>query len=220
MIVLAASACSPSLPAQSPTPPPDTSTPDLGRTATAQVMTAIAGFSATPSYTPTVTQTPYPTITPIPSPTSLQSSTPAPLSTLGDGSAGGTPGTPGTPGTSGPPPTVPYACTLVSKLPTDWSILKPGDTFSASWKIKNSGMNTWKFGHVVLIFISGNKLQRNKNKTVYDIPADVLPGTSTTLVLDMLAPNKPSNYISSWGLQFTNTKAVFCDFSVRITVAK
>ncbi len=192
-------------------------TPDLGLTATAEQLTAIAAYTPTVSATPTITRTPYPTITPIPSSTVAQSSTPLPQPSAGNGTdTGGTPGTPGTPIDT---PSVPFACIVTSKSPSDWTVMKQGNSFDGSWQITNSGLDTWKSGEVVLTYLSGNKFQEHKDRNVYNIPADVLPGASTTLIVSMIAPTKPSNYSTTWGLLYTSTKTVFCTFSLRITIS-
>ena len=211
-MVLATSACSPELPAPSPTPLPPTSTPNLALTAQARTMTAVAAFSPTPSKTPTVTKTQYPTITPIPSSTPIQSITPTPALTSANGTD--------VSGTPQDTPSADYACKVTFKFPSDWSILKSGDWFDGNWKIKNTGLNTWKFGKVMLTFVNGNKFQEHKDNTTFNIPSDVRPGEDTSLLVDMIAPTKPDNYASNWGLLLTSTKTVFCNFSLRITVQR
>jgi len=214
-LVLAASACSPTLPAQTVTPLPEPATPNVAQTATAQRMTVIAGFSPTASTTPSVTPTAYPTITPFPSQTPAQSATPNPQPTTEGGTEAGQ--ATETPAVTDAPATEPFACQVVSKSPTDWTVMKQGNPFDGSWQIKNTGLNTWNVGKVVLMYLSGNKFQKNKDRTIYNLASDVFPKGSTTLAVDMIAPSRPDKYTSTWGLVYLNPKKIFCDLTIRIT---
>lgn len=209
--VLAISACSPVL----PTPPasePPSSTPNLIMTGLVQTLTAAPTFTSTASKTPTITRTPFPSITPIPSFSPIPSLTAVP-SPAAIGS--------GTPTTPEATPAGDYACEITSKSPDNWKVFPPRHDFDGNWKIKNTGSKFWRAGGAVVVtYIDGAKLQKNKSMKSFNLSNDVKPGDSMTVIIDMVAPSIEGAYTSNWGLMINSTKVVFCKLITRITVTK
>lgn len=102
----------------------------------------------------------------------------------------------------------------------DGTKLNPGESFVKTWRLKNSGSCTWTTSYRV-VFESGNALGAPAS---LNLPADVAPGATADISVQMKAPDSPKDYESNWKLQnpsgtifgtgSTGTKA----FWVHITV--
>lgn len=165
---LALSACGAS------TPEP---TPTLGVEAiqTSAISTFAAGLTQTaiamPTDTPTSTSTP--TNTPTPTPTR---------------------GTPFAPG-GGTIPTV--SCYSLSYLNDvtipDNTPMVPGQTFTKTWRVKNTGNCTWDVGFK-LVFTGGDAM----GGAALVLSNSVSPGAETELSIAMTAPNKTGTVRGNW----------------------
>ncbi len=71
--------------------------------------------------------------------------------------------------------------------------LSPGETFTKTWQIKNTGSCTWNRSYQ-LTFIGGELFGSDTRK----IRAEVGPGGTIDLSLDMTAPGSAGTYNSSW----------------------
>ncbi len=78
----------------------------------------------------------------------------------------------------------------------DGSLLKPGEKFTKTWKIKNTGSCTWVDGYY-LIYGYGEKL----GGATVAIPGGVAPETEIEVSIDLTAPSKTGNYFSWWRLK-------------------
>ncbi|GAB4399070.1 MAG: hypothetical protein OHK0031_18440 [Anaerolineales bacterium] len=108
----------------------------------------------------------------------------------------------------------PYACTLISQSPKDWTKFKPRRIFDAKWTVRNTGTSGWKTTGTDLVYLGGAKMQTHGD--IFDLPKSVAPQGKITLIVDMNAPKQPGYYTSYWGL--ANSNKVFCKFYVIISV--
>jgi hypothetical protein len=76
---------------------------------------------------------------------------------------------------------------------TDGTVMKPGQAFRKTWRIRNSGQTEWGTGYT-LAFFSGDKMGA----------ADSVPlpltkvGQETNVSVDLIAPNTPGLIRSTW----------------------
>jgi hypothetical protein len=78
----------------------------------------------------------------------------------------------------------------------DGTVMAPGESFSKTWRLENVGSCTWTRFYAV-VFFSGNSL--NAHQTNY-LPAEVEPGETIDLTVDMEAPMEAGEYQSNWML--------------------
>lgn len=91
---------------------------------------------------------------------------------------------------------VPDAAFVADVSIPDDTGLAPGDAFTKTWRILNSGTCDWIEGYK-LVFLAGDMLGT-------DGPVSVLPtavGNTVDIPVDMVAPMKPGTYTSLWQLQ-------------------
>jgi len=177
--------------------------------------TQTAVFAPTSTFTPTTTPTPSntPTETPLPTNTiifRLATFTPVKVATstkkvvpTSTGSGGGGGGGGGTT----------YACSVISVTPANKTKFSPNDTFTAQWKVKNTGNVTWDHNSVDYLYISGAALQ---TQALYDLPSDVAVNASITLPASMQAPASTGTYSTTWNLRSGADK--FCTMTLTIIV--
>lgn len=186
-----------------------TSAPGSIDTIVAQTAAAAASQTAalipptlTPSITPLPSQTP--SITPtatasfvfrLPTTTKVKTATVPPSS----GSSGGS--------------TAGFKCSLVSRTPDNGAVFNPGQSFTESWKIKNTGSEKWPSSTVDFIFVSGENMS---SITGLDLPTTVNPGGTVTLSVNMTAPTTTGTHKTTWSLRAG--KSQFCSVSLSITV--
>ena len=79
----------------------------------------------------------------------------------------------------------------------DGSDFNPGDEFNKVWKLRNSGTNTWtpQYG---LAFFTGEQMS---GPNVVPITANVPPGETTDIAVDMVAPETSGNYLGYWKMR-------------------
>ena len=136
----------------------------------------------------TQTATPEPSATPSPTATPTLAAT-TPVGTT-------------TPATSTATATVNTACDQASPgNPIDITIpddteMAPGQAFSKTWRLVNSGTCTWTSSYA-LQFFSGELMGA---PTRVPLNASVAPGSSVDLTVDMIAPTTPGTYQSNWKL--------------------
>ncbi len=100
-------------------------------------------------------------------------------------------------------PRPPAPCDLVAPgLPIDVSIqdgtqLSPGTAFSKTWRLVNAGNCAWTRDYAIVWF-SGQQLGI---LGAQNLPAEVGPGQSIDLTVDMVAPEAPGVYQSNWKLK-------------------
>ncbi len=84
----------------------------------------------------------------------------------------------------------------------DGTVFAPGATFKKTWRLKNVGTCTWTTAYS-LVFVSGEKMG---NTASVALPANVAPGQSVDVSVDMTAPAAAGKYRGNW--QFKNAGGV------------
>ena len=126
---------------------------------------------AAATYTPLPTFTPLPTYTPYPSHPSRPKPRPSP-----------------------------YPCNqaqFISETVKDNTEFDPGESFTKSWRLKNTGTCTWNPDYR-LAFYSGDRMDGPKYQ---DLNEYVEPGETIDLLIDLKAPEDAGNYTGYWKLQ-------------------
>ncbi len=141
--------------------------------------------------TPSVTPSPFPTATFAPTSTPNQAMTATSTEVAG--------------GTATPPSSTLEASTenkaeWVSQSIPDKSVFAPGETFSMTWRLKNTGTSTWAANYI-LRFYSGDPLGSPKEVL---LNREVPPGATVDITLQMKAPTKPGTYTSVWVMSTTD----------------
>jgi len=84
----------------------------------------------------------------------------------------------------------------------DGTVMNPGESFSKTWRLENTGSCTWTRQYAVTFF-SGNSLDAFQTNTLAE---PVEPGEQIDVTVDMEAPMDPGVYQSNWML--TNEEGV------------
>ena len=109
------------------------------------------------------------------------------------------------------------SCTLAASLIRDLSIppgsiLKPGEKFTKSWLIQNSGTCRWE--NYRFVFISGSLLGGQSPST---LPI-VEPAQQIEFSLDLVAPKLPGEYSGVWKIQAANGTVIGPEFTYFIQI--
>lgn len=195
--MLLLTACTPKA-TPSPTVNPDDIRTQAMQTVQAQLtQTAIAAPSATPTFTLAPSNTPE-LSTPTLSATlpTLAATTPAllPTNTLPVG--GGTTDT----------------ALYVSQSPGDGTVFAPAQTFTMTWRLKNTGATTWTTQYQFRFYAgSGGRMGASD----ITLPRDVAPNSEIDITLQMTAPLAAGEYNTIWvlsnkdGLNFSQVYLIF-----------
>ncbi len=92
--------------------------------------------------------------------------------------------------------------TLISSTIPVGQYFLPGDYFTQSWRVKNTGTCTWTTGYA-LVFASGSQMG---GQGVYNFKTNVVPGQSIDLTINLRAPANPDTFTGRWKLQNANSK--------------
>ncbi|NTW09490.1 MAG: hypothetical protein HGA28_07985 [Anaerolineaceae bacterium] len=89
-----------------------------------------------------------------------------------------------------------------AKFGTDVTIpdntkMSPGQAFTKTWRIFNSGSCTWTTAYKV-IFVSGNQMS---GTSPFALPKNVEPGQSVDISVNLKAPNSAGTFTGNWKLQ-------------------
>jgi hypothetical protein len=103
--------------------------------------------------------------------------------------------------------------TLVSETIPSGSKFSPGQTFTKTWLIQNSGTCEWT-GSFKIFFIGGDLLGSDTTK----IRQIVGPGQNATIFLDMTAPATAGKVTSSWQMMSDTGKLFGQIFVISIVV--
>lgn len=215
VLMIVASACQVGLP--SPASAPVIASPVSGLDVVDQVQKP--AFTATRiglTVAPSKTMTPFPSITPLPA---------TPTETPFGFVASNTPTEEIIPTTEPPDPDEgatddwgsPTRCSLISKTPSNWTVIGPGAQTKASWTLLNSGTEKWQANEMVLVYYDGAKLTLPDNKKT-TLPRDVRVGQTVTASILITAPKLPGHYKSVWALRLNSNDRVFCTFTIKIFV--
>jgi hypothetical protein len=167
--------------------PTSTPTLDLNPLRTQVAATVFAQVTRDLALTPSITPLPSPTATNLPTATLgiTASPTPSAAATLSSGT--------------------PQAATTnqdqwVSQTIADDTVFAPGQTFSMTWHLKNSGTSTWT-ARYLLRFYSGSAFGAPKEIA---IGQQVLPGGEIDITMTMKAPATPGSYRTDWVMSNEN----------------
>ena len=137
----------------------------------ATVQAALEQTQAAATYTPLPTLTPYPTYTPASQRPNYPQPTYAPQNC--------------------------NQATFISETVADNTVFQPGDEFTKSWRLKNTGTCTWNPNYS-FVFYSGDRMSGAK---ITDLDEYVEPGETIDILVDMTAPSDPDTYTGYWKLQ-------------------
>jgi hypothetical protein len=154
---------------------------DLNPLRTEVAGTVFAQVTQDLASTPSATPVPSPTATSLPTSTSNPTASPSPSAevTLSSGT--------------------PQVATVnldqwVSQTIADDTVFAPGQTFTMTWRLKNTGTSTWTAGYL-LRFYSGSNFGAPKEIA---IGKEVLPGGEIEIAIAMKAPAIPGSYLTDW----------------------
>lgn len=95
----------------------------------------------------------------------------------------------------------------------DGTVLDPGETFTKTWRFKNAGTCSWTPSYAV-VFSNGDSMSGPATQT---LTANVNPGQTVDISVNLKAPSTPGNYTGYWKLR--NAAGVtFATFYVEIKV--
>jgi hypothetical protein len=175
------------LAACSPTVPTSTPTLDLNPFRTEVAGTVLAQVTQALALTPSVTPLSSPTATNLPTSTPSPTASPAPSETVTLSS-----GTPKA-GTEN-------QAQWVAQSIADDTIFAPGEVFTMTWTLKNTGSSTWTAGYLFRYY-SGNTFGAPKE---ISMGREVLPGGEIDITIDMKAPANPGSYRTDWVMSNEN----------------
>ncbi len=162
----------------------------------------------TPSATPTTapTDTPQPTAAPTqaaPTSASTDANQASPTPLVGTQA-------PVVVGTATRAP-LPDGATWQSQTPADGTTFNPGEKFTVTWVVKNTGTTTWSTKYLIR-FYAGDQMSAPASK---NFPKEVKPNETCELSVDLVAPSKAGEYAGSFAL----TNADGLNFSKGVYIA-
>jgi hypothetical protein len=104
----------------------------------------------------------------------------------------------------------------VSQSIADDTTFAPGETFTMTWRLKNTGTSTWTAGYL-LRYYSGESFGAPKE---ISLGREVLPGEEIDISIQMKAPANPGTYRSDWVMSSENRSNFKEPVFLRIQVAK
>lgn len=96
----------------------------------------------------------------------------------------------------------------------DGTTLDPGESFTKTWRLKNSGTCSWTPSYSV-VFNSGDSMSGPASQA---LTANVNPGQTVDMSVNMKAPSTPGNYKGYWRLR-NAAGVLFSTFYVDIKVS-
>lgn len=155
----------------------------------------------------TLTALAAPTDTPMPTLTPLASFTPAATSTGGIGLIATAP--------AGGGATSCYGLSFVSDVTVpDNAPMNPGQSFTKTWKVRNSGSCAWDAGFK-FVFTGGEAM----GGATYTLPSSVAPGAIVDISVDMVAPNTPGTIRGNWRMSTVSGQFFGDEVYVQIVVS-
>ncbi len=167
-------ACSPTVPTSTPTFDANPLRTEVASTVLAQVTQVLA-------LTPQATPLPSPTATVPPTATPRLTASPSPSATV-------------TVAIGTPNAVTNNQAQWVAQSIADNTIFTPGQAFTMTWTLKNTGTTTWTAAYM-LRYYSGNALGAPKEIPIGQV---VLPGGQIDISVQMKAPLIAGNYRSDW----------------------
>jgi hypothetical protein len=164
------------------------------------------GFAQTAEAQATMTAQAQPTLTPTPEVTFTPTLTQTPT--------GGTPTATVTATPTGATPTVATGGADVAAWrandPPDNTVFKPGEEFTVTWTIENTGTSTWNRNYYIM-FYSGEQMDAPDE---VNLPYDVPPGTNVQISVDFTAPDSEGSKRSDWVFKNANDETFYSFFIV------
>lgn len=105
--------------------------------------------------------------------------------------------------------------TLISQTIADGTVMSPGQVFTKTWTLRNSGTTTWTpgaQGHT-LNFAAGSD-RMDAAATALTLANPIAPNGQVTFSVQLTAPNTPGNYTGNWRMNGAN----FTDFAPVVSV--
>jgi hypothetical protein len=84
----------------------------------------------------------------------------------------------------------------------DGSVFRPGESFTKTWQLKNTGTATWTPTYT-LVFMSGNQMG---DTVSVPLPKNVPPGETVDASVSLTAPSQAGNYFGFWILRSAGQK--------------
>lgn len=107
------------------------------------------------------------------------------------------------------------AAAWLSNDPPDNTVFAPGEEFTVTWTLENTGTSTWNNNYYIEFYADEQMGAEDK----YYIPIDVPPNTSVQISADFVAPAEEGTFRSSWYL-VNNNDVAFYPFYVIIEVSE
>ena len=103
--------------------------------------------------------------------------------------------------------------TLVSQTVPDNTVLNPGQTFTKSWTLRNTGTTSWtpRSTGYTLNFLNGDRMGAASSLT---LSSSVAVNGQATFSVELTAPTTPGNYTGNWRMN----SEVGIDFGPTVTV--
>jgi predicted small lipoprotein YifL len=164
------------------------------------------GFAQTAEVQATMTAQAQPTLTPTPEITLTSTPTETPTGGTPTATQSATPtGATATVATGGAD-----AAAWRANDPPDNTVFAPGEEFTVTWTIENTGTSTWSTGYFIK-FYSGS--QMHAPDEVY-LPYAVPPGTNVQISVDFTAPDTEGTKRSDWILKNANDETFYSFYIV------
>jgi hypothetical protein len=95
----------------------------------------------------------------------------------------------------------------------DGTVVDAGDTFTKTWRLKNSGTCSWTTSYAV-VFTGGESMD---GPAVQSLAGNVNPGQTVDISVDLKAPDTNGSHTGNWALR-NAAGVIFSKFYVEITV--
>jgi hypothetical protein len=106
-----------------------------------------------------------------------------------------------------------FSCAVSNVFPTEGTIYPTKSLFVAQWTVKNTGISNWDKNNMDFVYVKGDRLHLESGS---DLSKSVATGDSITLTVNMMAPDTPGTYSTTWNLR--SSKIFFCTLKVSIIV--
>lgn len=90
----------------------------------------------------------------------------------------------------------------------DNTVLKPGQAFRKTWRVRNTGSTTWNAAYQWAFF--GDEQMGGPDS--FNVQRPVLPGQTGEFWVDLIAPQQPGTHRSTWKMK--NDKGQFFEFDI------
>jgi len=94
------------------------------------------------------------------------------------------------------------------------SVIKPGESFTKTWKVENNGTCNWVFLYH-LVFVGGDRMEGDPG----GLGKVIVPGKWTQLSVGLVAPSKPGTYTGTWRMATQQGTPFGANLTISIVVA-